>query len=170
MRKLLIFITITASALSSGCSTVGDGLRSIGGIANVLPNAFAQAPLIYRPEIQQGNVISQEQINELKPGMTKRQVRFILGTPMLSDVFHADRWDYAFTRGIGSQPTEFQHVTVYFHEGRLNRISGDIRPQAEGERDEVKKEIVMSVPDWEPEKKSFLRRSLDAIGLEGDEN
>ena len=168
MRKLLIFVGVIATALSTGCSSVGDGLRSVGSVTDFIPNALDRAPLIYRPSIQQGNVVSQEQINALEPGMTKRQVRFLLGTPMLTDVFHADRWDYTFTRGIGSTPTEFQQVTLHFENDRLSRIDGDMRPQPEGEREEVEKEIVVTVPDWEPEQKSLFRRSLEAVGIDGE--
>ncbi len=165
MRKLLIFITALATA---GCSTVSDGLRSARGVTDIIPDALDKAPLIYRPTIQQGNVVSQEQINALQPGMSKRQVRFLLGTPMLTDVFHADRWDYAFTLGKGSTPQEFRRVTVYFENDRLARIAGDLRPQPLAEREEVKKEIVVSVPDWEPQKKSLWRRTLNAVGLDKD--
>ena len=52
----------------------------------------------YQPEIQQGNYVSQEMISQVKPGMTREQVRFILGTPLLTDIFHADRWDYVYWR------------------------------------------------------------------------
>ena len=165
MRKLLIFIAALATA---GCSTIGDGLRSLGGVTEVIPNALNEVPLIYRPTIQQGNVISQEQINALRPGMTKRQVRFLLGTPMLTGVFHANRWDYAYTKGVGSTPEEFRQVTVYFENDRLSRIAGDMRPQPESEQEEVKKEIVVSVPDWEPPQKSLWRRTLDTVGLGDD--
>lgn len=159
MRKLLIFITALASVLAAGCSSIGD-------VTDAIPNALDRAPLVYRPTIQQGNVVTQEQVNELKPGMTKRQVRFLLGSPMLTDVFHADRWDYAYTKGKGSTPTETQRVTVFFEDDRLVRIAGDLRPQPEEERSEAKKEVVVTVPDWEPQQKSLWRRSLSAIGLE----
>lgn len=159
MRKLLITIIVPASALSAGCGTLGD-------VGNAIPNALDRAPLVYRPPIQQGNVVTQEQVNQLQPGMTKRQVRFLLGSPMLSDVFHADRWDYAYTYGEGSTPTEMQRVTVYFDGDRLVRITGDLRPQPEDERSETKKEVVVTVPDWEPTDKSLFRRALDAVGLE----
>jgi outer membrane protein assembly factor BamE len=166
MRKLLIFIAAAATALAGGCGTVGDGLRSLGGVTNVIPNALDRAPLIYRPTVQQGNVVTQEQVNELTPGMTRRQVRFVLGTPMLTDVFHADRWDYAYTIGEGSRPEDQRRVTVFFEEDRLVRIAGDLRPQPPGEREEAKKEVVVTVPDWEPERKSLWRRALDGVGLE----
>ena len=168
MRKLLILITTLATFTTAGCSTVGDGLRSLGGVTKVIPDALNEAPLIYRPSIQQGNVVSQEQINELRPGMTKRQVRFLLGTPMLTGVFHANRWDYAYTIGEGSTPDEMRHVTVYFENDRLFRIAGDMRPQPASEREEVKKEIVVSVPDWEPPKKSLWRKTLDTVGWSDD--
>lgn len=166
MRKLLIFIPLLATMLVAGCSTVGDGLKSLGGVTEVIPNALNKAPLIYRPPIQQGNVVSQEQVNELKPGMTKRQVKFLLGTPMLTDVFHANRWDYAYTFGEGSTPTDMRRVTVYFEDDRLVRIAGDLRPQPEGERETPEKEVVVTVPDWEPPEKSLWRRTLDTVGLD----
>ncbi|MCB1802039.1 MAG: outer membrane protein assembly factor BamE [Gammaproteobacteria bacterium] len=165
MRKLLIFITAAATLISSGCSTVGDGLRSLGSITNIVPDALDRAPLVYRPEIQQGNVVSQEQVNELKPGMSKRQVRFLLGSPMLTDVFHDNRWDYTYTFGKGSTPEEMRKVTVFFENDRLTRISGDMRPQPESEREAPKKEILVTVPDWEPEEKSLWRRAIDTVGL-----
>lgn len=159
MRKLLIFITALASALSAGCG-------SIGNVTDAIPDALDRAPLVYRPTIQQGNVVTQEQVNELKPGMSKRQVRFLLGSPMLTDVFHANRWDYAYTKGQGSTPTETQRVTVFFEEDRLVRIAGDLRPQPEEERSEVKKEVIVTVPDWEPQDRSLWQRALSAVGLD----
>lgn len=166
MRKLLILIALSATVLNTACSTV-DSLDSVN-LTDAIPNALDRAPIVYRPTIQQGNVVSQEQINELKPGMTKRQVRFVLGTPMLTDVFHANRWDYAYTLGIGSTPHEIRRVTVFFEDDRLSRITGDLRPQPEEERSKEKKEVVVSVPDWEPEEKSLWGKTLDAIGLDDD--
>ena len=103
MRKLLIFIIATATVVSAGCGSFSEGMSSV---ADAVPNALNKAPLIYRPTIQQGNVVKQEQVNELRPGMSKRQVKFLLGTPMLNDVFHANRWDYVYTIGVGSTPEE----------------------------------------------------------------
>lgn len=163
MHKLLIFIAMLATLAAAGCSTMSD-------VTDAIPEALDRAPLIYRPSIQQGNVVTQEQVNELKPGMSKRQVRFLLGTPMLIDVFHADRWDYVFTLGEGSRPSEMQRVTLYFDQDRLVRIAGDLRPQPESERIEKKKEVVVTVPDWEPQDKSLWQRALGRVGLEtGDD-
>jgi len=81
----------------------------------------------YRMEIQQGNFIDQEMVSKLKPGMTREQVRFVLGTPLVADIFHADRWDYVFTRRPqGRDEVESRRVSVFFKDGRLARIEGDI--------------------------------------------
>jgi outer membrane protein assembly factor BamE len=97
--------------------------------------------------------------------MTKRQVRFLLGSPMLTDVFHANRWDYAFTQGLGSRPTERSQVTVFFEDERLVRITGDLRPEPPEEQQEVEKEIVVTVPDYEPPNKSLWQRTLESVGI-----
>ena len=88
-----------------------------------------------------------------------------LGTPMLSDVFHADRWDYVYTIGRGSTPSEIRRVTVLFDDDRLVRITGDLRPQPLDERAAPKQEILVSVPDYVPERQSLWRRALNALGL-----
>ena len=81
----------------------------------------------YRMEIQQGNFVTQEMMSRLKAGMTKDQVRFILGTPLVADIFHADRWDYVFARKrVNSNDLEQRHIVILFEEGRLKRIEGDV--------------------------------------------
>jgi len=78
-------------------------------------------------EIQQGNFISQEMVAQLKSGMTKDQVRFAMGTPLVTDVFHGDRWDYIFVRRrADSQDTERRRISVYFDNDKLTRIEGDV--------------------------------------------
>lgn len=81
----------------------------------------------YRIEIQQGNFISQELVAQLKPGMSKEQVRLALGTPLLNDIFHADRWDYVFWRErAGGGKREQRKLTVFFEDGKLTRLDGDV--------------------------------------------
>jgi outer membrane protein assembly factor BamE len=80
----------------------------------------------YKPEIQQGNFVSQDMVSQLKPGMSKEQVRFVLGTPLLTDIFHADRWDYVYWRESPSGQREQRKLAVYFEEGRLARVDGDV--------------------------------------------
>jgi outer membrane protein assembly factor BamE len=82
----------------------------------------------YRIDIQQGNYVSQEMVAQLKPGMTKEQVRFILGTPMVTDIFHTDRWDYVYWREAPNGKRETRKVTVLFEQGQLARVDGDVVP------------------------------------------
>jgi outer membrane protein assembly factor BamE len=85
----------------------------------------------YRIEIQQGNFVSQDMVSQLKLGMSKDQVRFIMGTPLISDSFHADRWDYVFRRQrVNSRELEHRKLAVFFEDGKLKRIEGDVTPAA----------------------------------------
>ena len=82
----------------------------------------------YRMVIQQGNFISQEMVSQLKPGMTKEQVRFILGTPLVTDIFHAERWDYVFFRELANGKKEQRNLSVVFENSKLARVLGDLMP------------------------------------------
>ncbi len=84
--------------------------------------------LEYRINVQQGNLIEQKQIVQLRPGMTRDQVRYVLGTPLLQDPFHADRWDYVyrFEDGQTGQIT-MRNIYMYFNaSGLLERVGGDV--------------------------------------------
>jgi outer membrane protein assembly factor BamE len=78
----------------------------------------------YRPDIQQGNFVSQEMVAQLKEGMTQDQVIFLLGTPLLTDVFHADRWDYAFRMQKGNGEITSSRVTVHFKDKLVSSFEG----------------------------------------------
>lgn len=83
----------------------------------------------YRPDIQQGNVVTQDMVEQLRPGMTAEQVHFLLGTPMLQDIFHQDRWDYPYYLQRGNGRTQLRRLTVYFdRSGRLARFHSDKMP------------------------------------------
>lgn len=78
---------------------------------------------IYIPDVQQGNVITQEMIDKLRPGLSPQQVRFVLGTPLVSDPFHKARWDYLYSFRDGKTKTiERRRLTVIFEDGKLARI------------------------------------------------
>ncbi len=78
----------------------------------------------YRVEVVQGNVVTKEQIDAIKPGLNRSQVRDILGSPLLTDVFHADRWDYVFTiRRQGAEP-QSRRVVVLFDGDKLKSLEG----------------------------------------------
>lgn len=84
---------------------------------------------VYKIDIEQGNFVTQDQVDRLKVGMTKAEVKQALGTPLLTDVFHANRWDYYFSnekRGkLDGKPTRF---TVLFKDDKLAAFSGDVNP------------------------------------------
>lgn len=82
----------------------------------------------YRPDIQQGNFVSQEMFAQLKEGQTREQVKFILGTPLLTDVFHADRWDYPFYLQRGNGELTSARVSLYFKDDKVVRIDGGNLP------------------------------------------
>ncbi len=85
----------------------------------------------YRIGIQQGNYVSQEMVSQLKVGMSKEQVRFVLGTPLVTDIFHADRWDYVYYRKPeNSNQVEKRKLTVIFVDERLAKLEGDVVPAA----------------------------------------
>jgi len=92
--------------------------------------AFALAACVYRIDIQQGNLLDEEDINQVDLGMTRSQVQFLLGTPMVSDSFHRDRWDYAYYYRRGRSPdADRRWVVVYFENDRVQRIERDIELQ-----------------------------------------
>lgn len=78
----------------------------------------------YRPDVQQGNFVSQEMVAQLKEGMTPDQVTFLLGTPLLTDIFHAERWDYAFRMQKGNGEITTSHVTVFFKDNVVSHFEG----------------------------------------------
>jgi len=82
----------------------------------------------YKIDVQQGNFVSQEMVSQLKPGMSKEQVRLALGTPLLADAFHADRWDYVYWRQAPDGKRESRKLAVFFADGKLARVDGDIVP------------------------------------------
>lgn len=91
----------------------------------------------YRPTIQQGNFVSAEQLAQLKVGMTRDQVRYVLGTALLQDIFHADRWDYPFRFERGNGELTTSRVTVYFDkDGKVDHFDGGNLPT---ERDYIAK-------------------------------
>jgi outer membrane protein assembly factor BamE len=85
----------------------------------------------YRIEVVQGNVVTREMAELVKPGMSRAQVRDALGSPLLTDIFHADRWDYMFTiRRQGAEPQR-RRVTVFFEGEQLARLEADELPAEE---------------------------------------
>ena len=95
----------------------------------LLALAGCSFPGVYKIDIQQGNVVTQDMIDQLRPGMTRRQVRFIMGNPLLTDTFHADRWDYLYSLQPGGGERQQERVSVIFNgNDQLVSLSGDFMP------------------------------------------
>lgn len=83
---------------------------------------------VYKMDIRQGNLVSAEMREKLKLGMSRQQVQYVLGTPMISDAFHANRWDYVFLLEQSGKLTEQQRLTIYFEGDKLVRIDDGAMP------------------------------------------
>jgi len=92
-------------------------LAACSGSGQVIP---------YKIDVQQGNAVNQEMVDKLKPGMSKTQARFIMGTPLITDAFHADRWDYVYRFQKGGRLIEERRVTLIFEGDTLKRLEGDV--------------------------------------------
>jgi len=170
MQKLLICCAISASLLISGCGTV-DTVKGWGkAVGDAIPNTLGGVPLMYHQDIQQGNIVTQAMINKLHPGMARRQVKYIMGTPILVDVFHQDRWDYFYSMKKGSEARTQKRISLYFENDKLTRIEGDFRPTPTTDALENKKETVVKVPDYEAAEKGFFTRTLERAGLAAEDD
>lgn len=90
---------------------------------------FVGFPGVYKIDVEQGNLVTQEMVDQLQPGMSRRQVRFIMGSPLLEDAFNANRWDYPYVIRNGQDVLREARVTVFFDGDRLDDIRGDVLPE-----------------------------------------
>lgn len=114
MRNLLLPLTLICALVLSGCS---------GGGWSVFPG-------VHRVPVQQGSKITQDMVDQLRPGMTKAQVRYVLGTPLLADTFDQDRWDYYYVLKDGKGDETKERISVFFVDDLLDRFEGDFVPSA----------------------------------------
>ncbi len=148
MQKLLITLILSANLHLAACSVPG----------------------VHKIDIQQGNVITQEMVDKLKPGMEKSQVRFVLGTPPIVDPFHLERWDYVYSLQAGRKTREQRHISLYFENEKLARIQGDVTAGTgeHKEQEQVAKETTVIVPA-DQKKKGFFSGLKNSIGLGKEE-
>ena len=116
----------------------------------------------YKLDIQQGNVVTQDMVAKLKPGMTKSQVRFVLGTPLITDAFHADRWDYVYRYQKAGTLTEERRVSLIFDGDTLKQVGGDVVAAPAGQQAKLP-----VAPESKPaaEEKGFFGKVLEKVGL-----
>lgn len=113
MKKTALLLAVSALPMLAGCETI-----------------FNNLPGVYTIDIEQGNMIDQSMIDQLRPNMTKRQVLYIMGSPMLADTFHERRWDYLYSDQPGGEARVQKRVALFFDGDSLIGIQGDFHPSA----------------------------------------
>ncbi len=109
LRLLALAAFVTGTLGLAGCSSIDDQ----GPLRWLAP---------YRMEVVQGNVVTSEMLAQVRQGQTREQVRMLLGSPLLTDLFHADRWDYVFTIRRQGAPSQQRRLTVFFNADRVQRF------------------------------------------------
>lgn len=121
-----LFIALIA-LLASGCSSL-------------------RFPGVFRIDIGQGNILTQEMVDKLRVGMTPRQVEYVMGSPMIVDTFHPDRWDYLYSLETGKGLTVRNHLVLYFENERLAKIDDSLYQDPEDQRNNLLKQLGLPVP------------------------
>jgi outer membrane protein assembly factor BamE len=126
---------VLAAALLAACASKPATVTPVEASQGAQTTTISQTQKVlwffspYRPDIQQGNFVSKEMLAQLKTGMTKDQVKFLLGTPLMADPFHAQRWDYPFRLAKGNGELTTSVVVVHFdQEGKVERFEGGNLP------------------------------------------
>lgn len=119
---------VLAAALLTGCASSTEKPAPAETPAATEKSGFRILPRVFKFPIQQGNVITQEMVDKLQPGMTRSQVRFIMGTPLIADTFDQNRWDYLYILKLPSGKELREQMTILFDGDRLVGISGDYLP------------------------------------------
>jgi outer membrane protein assembly factor BamE len=154
MKPVLRLLVVVPVLFFAACSTVSEKLSP------------------YKIDIPQGNVVTQEMVAKLKPGMTKSQVRFIMGTPLIADVFHASRWDYVYRYLKAGKLTEERKLALFFEKDLLQRVEGDVIAVSPASAD--KQQSAAPAPGGEAsqgaaagakEEKGFFGRAMEKIGF-----
>lgn len=158
MQKVLTYLVIGATIASLGCSTPAKQPQ-------YKSSALEKLPFVYKMTVQQGNIVTEEMVDRLEPGMTKSQVRFLLGTPMLTDLFHVNRWDYSYTIRRGHDELKLTRLTLLFEEDGLVQVQGDLRPDPNRAAERQPGDLLVSVPDWQDDR-GILARAATKLGLE----
>jgi len=127
-------------------------------------------PGVYRIDIQQGNDVTQDMVNKLEAGMSKSQVAYIMGTPLLIDTFHPNRWDYIYSFHPGNGQREQRRITLFFTvEETLSHIEGDTRTVAREDLPESKRNDTNVVVPLDENETGLFQGLLNSIGLGEDE-
>lgn len=111
MKRTVFPLAVAATLTLTACETILNNL-----------------PGVYSIDIEQGNMIDQAMVDQLRPNMSKRQVLYIMGSPMLTDTFHERRWDYLYSDQPGGEARVQKRISLYFDGDNLVGVQGDFRP------------------------------------------
>ena len=142
---------VLAAALASGCET----------LETYMP-ATTRPFSVYKIDINQGNYLSQDMVDKLKVGMTRTQVRTVLGTPLVASAFRDNRWDYVYEFQHQGKVQEHRQFTVYFVDDKLARWEGDEMPQSVAELNRAAAAKALK-PEPSAEDKGFFGRLWDIL-------
>lgn len=139
-------------------------LLAVGGCNYTKIPTPADLPIVYKIDVQQGNVVTQEMLAKLQPGMDKSKVRFIMGTPLVVDVFHQNRWDYLYTLQERGGEIKQRRISLYFKDDKLERIEGNVKPASGEIAVQERRSDTVEVPEQE---KTLLAKMKDKMGGKG---
>ncbi|HEY8097096.1 MAG TPA: outer membrane protein assembly factor BamE [Methylobacter sp.] len=123
MRKPLFALNLSNSRLTSCVLAVLASL-TLASCTTILTNL----PGVYTVDVQQGNIVDQSMIDQLRPNMNKRQVLYIMGSAMLVDFFHQNRWDYLYSAQVAGGDRLQKRISLYFDNDQLTGVQGDFKP------------------------------------------
>ena len=145
MRKLLIPVLYAATQIVAACSA-------------------EHIPFVYRLEVGQGNIVTQDMLVRLEPGMTRQQVTHVMGTPLVVDPFRPDEWVYYYSLR-SEDKDERRMVRLVFQGDRLSQVTGDVQPASGETRAEPPSPALVPVPLEEAAEPGFWEKVKRAVGL-----
>jgi len=148
MKKVLALLVMGVALAPVGCSF--DKKRLQPGTS-----VLERLPFVYKITVQQGNIVTEEMVDRLEPGMTKSQVKFLLGTPMLTDLFHTNRYDYTYTIRRGHDEMAMKRLVLLFEDDTLVQVRGDLQPDPRRAARRRPADLLVSVPDWQDDRGLF---------------
>jgi len=113
MKRTVFLLAVAIQPMLTACETI-----------------MTNMPGVYKIDIEQGNMIDQAMVDQLRPNMTKRQVLYIMGSPMITDTFHERRWDYLYSDQPGGEARVQKRLSLYFDGDNLVGVQGDFHPSA----------------------------------------
>ena len=118
--------------------------------------------------IHQGNIITEDMVDRLEPGMTRNQVRYLLGTPMLVDIFHGDHWCLPTPSARPTRRWRKTPLVVHFEGDLMTRVDGFLTPNPARAAGREPEEVIVEVPDWQGDA-GMVQKTLKALGVEDHE-